>query len=139
YRANLAADRLDEVILGNVVMPVDATNPARVSALWAGVPHRVPALTVQRNCASGLEAVAEAAGRISRLRTRNRGTNGNGHAHAPLVLAGGAESMSTIPLLFPNEMLTPMEKMFRAKSAWQKASAMATLCQRHCKPTAGPE
>src|SRR5438034_5306848 len=126
YRANLPADRLDEVILGNVVMPVDATNPARVSALWAGVPHRVPALTVQRNCASGLEAVAEAAGRISRLRTRNRGSS-NGNAHAPLVLAGGAESMSTIPLLFPNEMLTPMEKMFRAKSPWQKATAMATL------------
>src|SRR5436190_23784660 len=106
YRANFPADRIDEVILGNVCMPADATNPARVSALWAGIPHRVPAYTVQRNCASGLEAVAEAAGRISRLRTRNRGSS-NGNAHAPLVLAGGAESMSTIPLLFPNEMLTP--------------------------------
>src|SRR5215212_2996992 len=82
YRADVRADRLDEVILGNVVMPVDATNPARVSALWAGVPHHVPALTVQRNCASGLEAVAEAAGRISRSR----------NAHAPMVLAGGCES-----------------------------------------------
>src|SRR5882757_6811930 len=57
YRANFPADRIDEVILGNVVMPADATNPARVSALWAGVPNRVPALTVQRNCASGMEAV----------------------------------------------------------------------------------
>src|SRR3954452_11990984 len=109
YRSNLSADRLDEVILGNVVMPVDATNPARVAALWAGVPHHVPALTVQRNCASGLEAVAEAAQRISRSRLRT-GTNGNGNAHAPLILAGSAESMSTIPLLFSNEMLTPMGK-----------------------------
>src|SRR5580765_8468129 len=64
YRAGVGADRLDEVVLGNVVLPVDATNPARVAALWAGVPHRVPALTVQRNCASGLEAVAEAAARL---------------------------------------------------------------------------
>ena len=134
YRADLRADRLDEVILGNVVMPVDATNPARVSALWAGVPHRVPALTVQRNCASGLEAVAEAADRINRARFLGRGGG-----HAPLVLAGGCESMSTIPLLFPNEMLTPMGKMFRAKGLWQKTTAMATLRPRHFKPIAGLE
>jgi acetyl-CoA C-acetyltransferase/acetyl-CoA acyltransferase len=138
YRSNLSADRLDEVILGNVVMPVDATNPARVAALWAGVPHHVPALTVQRNCASGLEAVAEAAQRISRSRLRT-GSNGNGGAHAPLILAGGAESMSTIPLLFPNEMLTPMGKMLRAKGLWQKTMATASLRPRHFKPIAGLE
>jgi len=140
YRSNLSADRLDEVILGNVVMPVDATNPARVAALWAGVPHHVPALTVQRNCASGLEAVAEAATRVSRLRlgVRHDG-NGNGHAHAPLILAGGAESMSTIPLLYPNEMLTPMGKMLRAKGLWQKTMATASLRPRHFKPVAGLE
>src|SRR5438034_11540769 len=55
YRANLPADQLDEVILGNVVMPADAVNPARVAALYAGIPRSVPALTVQRNCASGME------------------------------------------------------------------------------------
>ena len=64
YRAGWYADRLDEVILGNVVMPADATNLGRVSALWAGIPHRVPALTVQRNCASGIEAIADAAAKI---------------------------------------------------------------------------
>ena len=137
YRANLRPDRLDEVILGNVVMPVDATNPARVSALWAGVPHHVPALTVQRNCASGLEAVAEAATRLTR--SRRGGPNGNGHAHSPLILAGGCESMSTIPLLFPNETLTPMAKMARAKGLWQKAAATASLRPRHFKPVAGLE
>src|SRR2546423_9185901 len=85
YRAHWPSDRLDEVVLGNVVLPPDATNPARVSALWAGVPHRVPALTVQRNCASGLESVADGASRIP-----------SGQHRA--VLAGCAESMSTIPL-----------------------------------------
>src|SRR5438045_3991384 len=64
YRAHWPSERLDEVVLGNVVMPADAGNPARVSALWAGVPHRVPALTVQRNCASGMESVADSAARI---------------------------------------------------------------------------
>jgi len=82
YRANFAAEDVDEVILGNVVMPADATNPARIAALWAGIPHRVPALTVQRNCASGMEALAQAAGRIRA-----------GEARA--IVAGGAESMST--------------------------------------------
>src|SRR3982751_1053042 len=83
YRANFPAARIDEVILGNVVMPADATNPARISAIWAGVPDRVPALTVQRNCASGMEAVAQAGARI-------RGGEDSA------ILAGGAESMSTL-------------------------------------------
>ena len=46
YRASWKADRLDEVVLGNVVMPADAVNPARVSALYAGVPAHVPAISV---------------------------------------------------------------------------------------------
>src|SRR4051812_14668554 len=130
YRAGIGAERLDEVILGNVVLPVDATNPARVAALWAGIPHEVPALTLQRNCASGLEAVAEADRRL-RLSTSSEG--------ARFILAGGAESMSTIPLLFPNETMVPMEKMYRAKGAMQRLSAMATLRPRHFKPIAGLE
>ena len=84
YRADWPADRLDEVMLGNVVMPADAANPARVAALWAGVPRQVPGLSLQRNCASGMEAIAEAVLRI-------RG--GQGEA----MLAGGAESMSNVP------------------------------------------
>lgn len=134
YRGGLRADQLDEVILGNVVMPADATNPARVAALWAGVPHDVPALTVQRNCASGMEAVAEAAQRIA---ARRHGSAHNGSA--PLILAGGAESMSTIPLLFPMQTLGPMSRLARARSLWQKLSAAATLRPRHFKPIAGLE
>ena len=125
YRAGVRSGQLDEVILGNVCMPADAANPARVAALWAGVPHQVPALTVQRNCASGMEAVAEAAGRIQR--------------GARMVLAGGAESMSTIPLLFPQETLTPMAQLLRARTLWQKTSAIASLRPRHFRPIAGLE
>jgi acetyl-CoA acetyltransferase family protein len=126
YRGNWPFDRLDEVILGNVVMPFDAGNPARVAALWAGIPQEIPALTVQRNCASGIEAIAEAAGRI-------RG--GRGKA----ILAGGAESMSTIPLLFPAETMVPMERMARAKTILQKVGAVATLRPKHFKPIAALE
>ena len=126
YRAGFSADRLDEVVLGNVIMPADATNLARVAALYAGVPQRVPGLTLQRNCASGMEAVAEAASRIR-----------NGSARA--ILAGGAESMSTLPLLLPNETMEPMTRLSRAKSVWQKATAAASLRPRHFKPVAALE
>jgi acetyl-CoA C-acetyltransferase/acetyl-CoA acyltransferase len=130
YRSGLSADQLDEVILGNVVMPADAGNPARVAALWAGIPDAVPALTVQRNCASGMEAVADAARRLAgRL----------GDDAPSVILAGGAESMSTIPLLFPASTLGPMSRLMRARNLWQKLSAAATLRPRHFRPIAGLE
>ena len=47
--------------------------------------------------------------------------------------------MSTIPLLFPNETMVPMERMYRAKGAMQRLAAMATLRPRHFKPIAGLE
>jgi acetyl-CoA acetyltransferase family protein len=126
YRANWPADRLDEVILGNVCMPADAANPARVAALWCGIPQAVPGLSVQRNCASGMEAIAEAA-----LRVRA----GQGR----VMLAGGAESMSNIPLLLPDETMEPMSRLARAKGVWQKSAATMTLRPRHFKPIAGLE
>ena len=128
YRGDWPFDRLDEVILGNVIMPTDAVNPARVSALWTGIPHAVPAMTVQRNCASGMEAIAAGAERI-------RGGGRRGRA----ILACGAESMSTVPLLFPDETLVPMERIYRARGALQKAAAVATLRPRHFRPVAALE
>src|SRR4051812_29576194 len=126
YRTGVAAGRLDEVMLGTVVMPADAANPARVAALWAGVPQTTPALTVQRNCASGMEAVAQASAAV-------RG----GEARA--VLAGGAESMSQTPLLFPEESAVPFTKMARAKNTFRKMAAAASFRPRHFKPIASLE
>lgn len=125
-RGEFPGDRLDEAILGNVVMPADAANPARVSALYAGIPQRVPALTVQRNCASGMEALAEGA---SRIRAKS----------ARAILAGGAESMSQVPLLYPLEAMVPLAAMGKARNLWQKAAAVATLRPRHFKPVIGLE
>src|SRR5437870_7581013 len=85
-RQDLDPARLDHVILGNCAQPAEAANVARVTALRAGIPERVPGYTVHRNCASGMEAVADAAHRIAA---------GEGR----LILAGGMESMSQIPLL----------------------------------------
>ena len=57
--------KLDEVVLGNCAQPSEAANVSRITALRAGVPAPVPAVTVHRNCASGMEAVAAAANRIA--------------------------------------------------------------------------
>src|ERR1035438_1563669 len=60
-RLSLDVKLVDEVIFGCVGQPADAANIARVIALLSGVPKTTPAFTVHRNCASGIEAVVQAA------------------------------------------------------------------------------
>src|SRR5882724_8053641 len=59
-RTGLDPALVDEVIFGCVGQPADAANVARVISLRAGIPEHVPAITVHRNCASGIEAVTQA-------------------------------------------------------------------------------
>jgi acetyl-CoA C-acetyltransferase/acetyl-CoA acyltransferase len=99
--------RLDEVVFGNCGNPSEAANVARITALLAGVPEPVPAVTVHRNCASGMEAVAAAAYRIQA-------------GAAKLVLAGGMESMSQMPLLYSAAYGEWLETLMRAKTPMQK-------------------
>jgi acetyl-CoA C-acetyltransferase/acetyl-CoA acyltransferase len=122
--ASWPADRVDQVVMGNVAPPADATNPARVAAVQAGIPVDVPALTVQRNCASGMEALAQAEMLLSARRCR-------------IVLAGGAESMSTIPLLFPASAMEPFGRLARAQGLTQKLAALASFRPRHFAPVIG--
>jgi acetyl-CoA C-acetyltransferase len=82
--AGIDAGALDEVIFGNIGQPSEAANIARVAAIYAGIPDHVPAYTVQRNCASGLQAITNAYSAIQ---------VGDGE----LYLVGGAENMSLIP------------------------------------------
>jgi len=120
-RHELDPGRLDEVILGNCAQPAEAANVARVTALRAGIPARVPGFTVHRNCASGMESVADAAYRI-------------GCGAAQLVLAGGMESMSQIPLQYPYEYGVWLEGLSRAKTAAQRLAAMARFRPALLKP-----
>jgi acetyl-CoA C-acetyltransferase len=83
-RTGLDPAALDEVILGNIGSPSEAANMGRVAALMAGVPIQVPAFTVQRNCASGMQSVTSAYQAIQA---------GDGEVY----LCGGSESMSNIP------------------------------------------
>ena len=123
-REELDPARLDEVVLGNCAGPAEATNVARVTALRAGIPEPVPAATVHRNCASGMEAVASAAQRI-------------GAGDARLVLAGGTESMSQIPLLYSFEYAGWLESLMRAKNGLQKAAAFSRFRPHMLTPRIG--
>jgi acetyl-CoA acyltransferase len=79
------ADELDDVILGCAMPEAESgMNVARIAALRAGVPDIVPAVTINRFCSSGLQAIATAAERIRA-----------GAAH--MIVAGGTESMSLLP------------------------------------------
>ena len=57
-RTGIDPAAVDEVIVGNAGMPAEAANIGRVIALRAGIPERVPAYSVQRNCASGMQALS---------------------------------------------------------------------------------
>ncbi|AIR89536.1 acetyl-CoA C-acetyltransferase [Pseudomonas cremoricolorata] len=80
---------VDEVILGQVLTAGAGQNPARQSAIKAGLPHAVPALTLNKVCGSGLKAVHLAAQAIR-------------CGDAEVVIAGGQENMSLAPYVLPS-------------------------------------
>lgn len=86
-RTKLDPALVDEVIVGSVATTSDAANIARVVSLIAGIPERKRAMTVSRNCASGIEAVTTAAEKIL-------------SGADEIVLAGGTESMSSVPFTY---------------------------------------
>ncbi len=120
-RSPLTRDDIDSVIIGNVIQPSDAANIARVISLQAGVPRRIPAHTVHRNCASGMQAVTDAAEKILSGR-------------ADVVVAGGVESMTHAPLLFHDQFRSAMAKLQRARSFPDKAKAAVGLLKAPWKP-----
>jgi acetyl-CoA C-acetyltransferase len=86
--SGISADRIDETIMGCVLMAGIGQAPARQAALAAGVPRQVPATTVNKMCGSALKALMLASDQI---RAQSAG----------VVLAGGIESMSNAPYLLP--------------------------------------
>jgi acetyl-CoA C-acetyltransferase len=88
-RAGVAPERVDEVVMGNVVQAGVGQAPARQAALFAGLPDTIPAYAVNKVCGSGLKAVMLAAQSIKA-------------GDCDVVVAGGMESMSLAPHLLPN-------------------------------------
>src|SRR3990167_8063781 len=99
---------IDEVIMGCMMPSEDEANIARIIALRLGCGNKVPAFTVQRNCASGMQALDCAVKDISTGR-------------ANLVLAGGTEAMSRAPLLFKPAAVDWFGRLNASKNVIQKA------------------
>src|SRR5256886_6655856 len=87
-RAGVDPSQVDECIMGNVLSAGLGQNPARQAAIYGGLPPEVGAMTVNKVCGSGLKAVALAS---QALKTGD----------SLIVVAGGMESMTNAPDLFP--------------------------------------
>ena len=88
-RAGLQPEDIDEVVMGNVAQAAENAFMARVSSIKAGIPYEASALTVNRLCSSGLQAIVTAAMEIDA-------------GFCNIAAAGGAESMSNIPYYLRN-------------------------------------
>lgn len=85
----VAADQIDEVLMGQVLTAASGQNPARQSTIKAGLAETTPAMTINKVCGSGLKALHLAAQAIK-------------CGDADLIIAGGQESMSNAPHVLPN-------------------------------------
>jgi acetyl-CoA C-acetyltransferase len=115
---------LDEVILGCVMPGPDEANIARVVALRLGCDKHVTAWTVQRNCASGMQALDCAMSNIASGRS-------------DLILAGGTEAMSHAPVLLSPGMVAWLADWARAKSVGQRLKTLGQLRLKNLQPIIG--
>ncbi|MDX1251285.1 MAG: acetyl-CoA C-acetyltransferase [Gammaproteobacteria bacterium] len=115
---------LDEVVLGCVMPGPDEANIGRVVALRLGCGKSVPAWTVQRNCASGMQALDCAFHDIAAGR-------------ANLVLAGGVESMSHAPVLLNDDMVGWLGEWNAAKKVGARLNALGKLRPKYLTPIIG--
>jgi len=122
-RTDVAPDLVGTVVMGQVIPSVKAPNLAREVALATGLPKSVPAHTVNRACASANEAIAEVASAILQ-----------GHLEAGI--AGGAESISNVPILFRKRMAQALVDASRAKGLGAKLAAFSKVRLRDLAPDA---
>lgn len=117
----IPADMVDEVIFGNTGTPAKYPNIGRVIALEAGLDKKTSGYSVHRNCASGMEAVAQAYLKIASGR-------------CDVVVAGGVESMSQMPLMYNKEMTELFAKLMKAKSMGEKLAALSSFRPNYLTP-----
>lgn len=120
-KTNIPYNAIDEIIVGNIGCPPKYPNIARVIALEAGLDKKTSGYTVNRNCASGLEAISHGFLKIASGRS-------------DLILSGGVESMSQMPLIFNREMTELFIMLMKAKSIKDRLAALTTFRFGHLKP-----
>ena len=124
YHVDLDFDIYDELIVGNVSQPGHAANIARVIALLAGFNEELPAYTVHRNCASGMESITTAASKLYA-------------GYGEVYMCAGVESMSNIPLLHSKKMQNFFGAMFQARTVFAKLQLLKELRPSYLKPIIG--
>jgi acetyl-CoA acyltransferase len=112
---------IDTVVMGQVIPNVRAPNLAREVVLGTSMPPGIPAHTVNRACASANQAIAEVAGSILQ-------------GHAEVGVAGGAESLSDIPILHSRRMTKILMEASRARSLGERLRVFAKVRPRDLRP-----
>jgi acetyl-CoA acyltransferase len=114
HRANLDGSVVDEMFFGQVVPSPLVPNIAREVSLLPQFPRSIPAASVNRACASANSAISQGADQISR-------------GHADVVMAGGAESLSHIPILHSDRFSETLVGLSKAKSVSRRLKLVAGI------------
>ena len=123
HRMNLDGDLVDEMYFGQVVPSVLTPNVAREVSLLPQFPTSIPAASVNRACASANSAITQGADQIAR-------------GHARVVIAGGVESLSNVPILHSKQFSETLVALSKAKSLTQRLKLIARIRPRHLVPVA---
>lgn len=125
-RSGIDKKAIDEVIIGNVANPAEAENIARVVSLMAELPVGISAYTVHRNCASAMQSISDGVMKVS-------------GGYSDVVVSGGVESMTNIPLFYSKALAKKYEKLFRAKGMFDKLKILSSIKLDDLKPVIGIE
>src|SRR5207237_6441049 len=120
-RANVDGKTVEAIVYGTVVPSVIEPNIAREIALMPMLPRGTDAFTVGRACASANQAITDAADQIVL-------------GHANVVIAGGAESLSNVPILHSRSMAEKLVALSKARSARARAGIVASIRPRDFLP-----
>jgi acetyl-CoA acyltransferase len=120
-RTELDVEQVDHVVYGTVVQSVQEPNIAREVTLGSGIPPRVPSFTVGRACASSNQAITSGAEQIAL-------------GMADIVIAGGSESLTDVPILFSKEMREALVRASKARSLGDRLQAFRAIRPRHLAP-----
>jgi acetyl-CoA acyltransferase len=123
YKTELAGKEVDEIIVGQVLSSPLAPNVAREVSLLPQFPREIPAYSLNRACASGGQAVTNAAEQIM-------------NGHADVIIAGGVESLSDIPILHSKRFSQTLVAASKAKSLGDRVRLFASVRPRDLVPVA---
>lgn len=122
-RAGIDPASVQELVFGNVIPSVKAPNIAREIILGTGLPRQIPGYAVSKACASSNQAITAASDMIAR-------------GYADTVIAGGAESLSDVPILFSKKFADALVSASKQKSLTGKLGAFAKIRPKDLAPDA---